>query len=372
MGYRVVFSGEVAEGKDVEEVKSEIGRVFRLDEAMVAKMFAIQRMVVKSDVDHETALKVQQAMSRCGGICHIEDMEEPSAASDAVPAVEEPESDIASGPEEAEVVAEVAADEEAEPENEATDESGVEIIEGSAVSDAPEAEVVEAFVEEQPEDAEEPDYDFSIREVLAESWRLTSGVKGTFVAAYGMMLLISFGLSIGFTLLQVLLGLAGIPSAALGMASQLTVTVALYPVVAGIVMIGVYRASGLPVRYKMIFGFFQYAVPIIIVNVLVTIFTVVGFLLLLLPGIYLAIAYVLAVPLVADRGMQPWQAMEASRRAVGRHWFKIFGLYLVMGMIVLVSVIPLGIGMIWTVPMAIILNGVLFRTVFGKSTAVEA
>ena len=74
-------------------------------------------------------------------------------------------------------------------------------------------------------------------------------------------------------------------------------------------------------------------------------------LLLLIPGIYLSIAYRLAIPLVVERGLSPWQALEASRKAISQHWFKVFGLFFVLMLIMLLSMIPLGIGLIWTLPL---------------------
>jgi hypothetical protein len=45
------------------------------------------------------------------------------------------------------------------------------------------------------------------------------------------------------------------------------------------------------------------------------------------PGIYLQIAWLFSLPLVADRGLGFWEALEASRRAATRHWFKLFALF---------------------------------------------
>lgn len=359
MKYRVIFSGEIAEGKDVEEVKREVGGLFRLDEAKVEQLFTGRKVVIKTDVDHETALKFQQSMEKCGGICQIEEIAAPSVPPAAVEPEAEPEAESAPEPE---AVPESEAEAETEPEAESTEEP---VAEAALVE---QSEPVSATVEdEQEEDVQVPDYDFSISELIKEAWQLTSGAKGTMFGAYGMMLLVSFGLGFVFAILELVAGMVGIPSVAMGIASQLTITIALYPVIAGIVMIGVYRASGLPVSYKMVFAYFRDAVPIILVNILVIVLTLLGMMFLLLPGIYLGVAYTLAVPLVVDRGMGPWEAMELSRRAISRHWFKVFGLYLAMGLISMVSVIPLGVGLIWTIPMAIILNGVLFRTIFGKS-----
>ena len=73
----------------------------------------------------------------------------------------------------------------------------------------------------------------------------------------------------------------------------------------------------------------------------------------------------LAIPLVVERGLSPWQALEASRKAITQHWFKVFGLFFVLMLIMLLSMIPLGIGLIWTLPLLIVTMGVLYRTIFG-------
>ena len=48
---------------------------------------------------------------------------------------------------------------------------------------------------------------------------------------------------------------------------------------------------------------------------------------LVIPGIYLFVAWLFSVPLVADKGLEFWSAMELSRRTVTRVWFQIFALF---------------------------------------------
>jgi GYF domain 2 len=50
---------------------------------------------------------------------------------------------------------------------------------------------------------------------------------------------------------------------------------------------------------------------------------------LILPAIYLAVAWVFALPLVADKKMPFWPAMELSRKVVTRIWFEALALVLV-------------------------------------------
>ncbi len=45
-----------------------------------------------------------------------------------------------------------------------------------------------------------------------------------------------------------------------------------------------------------------------------------------LPGLYLMVAWTFALPLVADKGLEFWSAMELSRKVATRVWFPILGL----------------------------------------------
>jgi len=49
---------------------------------------------------------------------------------------------------------------------------------------------------------------------------------------------------------------------------------------------------------------------------------------LVLPGLYLFVSWTFAVPLVADRRLEFWSAMELSRKVVSRVWFEMLGLIL--------------------------------------------
>jgi len=58
-----------------------------------------------------------------------------------------------------------------------------------------------------------------------------------------------------------------------------------------------------------------------------------GFILCILPGIYLVVSWVFTIPLVIDRRMGFWEAMELSRKIVTKHWWKMFGFVIVLGLL---------------------------------------
>lgn len=111
--------------------------------------------------------------------------------------------------------------------------------------------------------------------------------------------------------------------------------------------------------------------PTLIVGSLLT---VIGFMLLILPGVYLLFCYVFAPILAYERGYGFWDALETSRRVVTQHFFSVVGVWIVLLGILLVSLVPLGLGLIWTVPFFTIAVGVMYRELFGtgQPTSVPA
>jgi uncharacterized membrane protein len=121
-------------------------------------------------------------------------------------------------------------------------------------------------------------------------------------------------------------------------------------------------------RAGSVLSYYDRIVPLAITVILSTLLIMIGFILLVIPGVYLSVAYLMALPLVVDKGLGPWQAMEASRKAVTRRWFAVFGLMLILGLLYIAGAIPILIGLIWVIPLALIAVGILYRNIFGLSS----
>lgn len=214
---------------------------------------------------------------------------------------------------------------------------------------------------------EAADYDFTIGAVLSEAWEKTSGLKGSFWAAAGVFILVIITLSVvvgmGSAFLLDSSDMAA--GTVLSMVLQLVIMAVMYPFAAGVIMLGVERSVDLPISYTSVFSYFSYTLPLLGVAVLSSLFISIGFLLLIIPGVYLSLAYIFAVPLIVNKNMGVWEAMETSRKAVTSHWFKLFFLFLLMAVIVLISALPFGLGLIWTYPMSVAALGIMFRDIFG-------
>lgn len=228
-------------------------------------------------------------------------------------------------------------------------------------------------------------YDFSIGGLLSEAWQKTKGTKGIiwggFLAFYAALLAAALVMILVMSLFGAIgaVGMAGLAdgsgeglmaAGAVGMvlmslAFMLVMLAVVYPFVAGINMVGIRQAAGQPVRFGEVFSHFGRTLPLLGAAILMGILVNLGFLLFVLPGLYLAIAFILTIPLIAERKLSAWDAMMTSCKAINQHWFKVFFLYIVLGIILTISMIPLMIGLIWTFPLFIVAQGVLYRTIFG-------
>jgi hypothetical protein len=238
----------------------------------------------------------------------------------------------------------------------------------SALQDVPQDNQVPSI-----EEALSRGYDFEISDLLSQAWQRVKGSKGIIIGGFLVFYAVTMAVSFVLGGLFGILGLAGdesIVSAITEMLIGIFASVMSYPFMAGISMVGIRRAANQPISFNEIFSHFGRTLPILITALMSTVLIYLGFLLLVIPGIYLAIAYMLAIPLVVERGLSPWQAMEASRKAISQHWFKVFGLVLLLVLISMIGAIPLGIGLIWTIPLFFISAGVLYRTIFGVRPAV--
>lgn len=67
--YNLVFEGTVSEGRKVEEVKSNLATLFKLDEKKIDHLFTVPSAVIKKNVNYDLAMQYQHAMKKAGAIC---------------------------------------------------------------------------------------------------------------------------------------------------------------------------------------------------------------------------------------------------------------------------------------------------------------
>jgi hypothetical protein len=198
-----------------------------------------------------------------------------------------------------------------------------------------------------------------LRSVLADAARSLKGSKRVLFG--GAVAWLAISIAAGW--LTLVLGLGPGPSAALGVLATTPLTV-------GLIMAGARRAAGLPIAFADLWGYrsiIGHAAIVLLVNLLVVL---AGEALLgPVAALPFTVAYglfaSLALYLVADRGLGAGRAIVVSMRLVRQRWTTLLLLQLALGAMLAIAVLPLGLGLVWAGPFALIAHGAVYVRMVG-------
>jgi uncharacterized membrane protein len=100
--------------------------------------------------------------------------------------------------------------------------------------------------------------------------------------------------------------------------------------------------------------------------ILYVIIVSVGFLLLIIPGIYLAIKYQFFAVCILDKDVSAVEALKMSGRITKGSWGDCFWLVVEQGIACLLGLLALGIGLFWAVPTVLVAHGYAYRSLAGE------
>ncbi len=218
------------------------------------------------------------------------------------------------------------------------------------------------------DDAISGNFEVNMLETAGEAWRGMKGFKLKCHIALLLLMLVFLGAMIMYGVIVGVLGATGADQSVLGVLSivfQLAITFAILPMSVALLIMAMRHANQKSVSAGEIFRHFGTIFKLAVCYILQTILITIGLVLLVLPGIYLMFAYMYAMTLVVEKKMGPWQAMETSRKAVTRVWFRFTGLLLLISLVNLIAAIPLGLGMIWTIPWAVLAMAMIYQKMYG-------
>lgn len=203
-------------------------------------------------------------------------------------------------------------------------------------------------------------YSLSIEGVLSEARKLAEGYKFklNIAAAIYSLIVIAMALLVGG------LGALTDNSIFIAIVGELIYAWITLPVAMGLFAISLDRVAGGEVSNDRLFLFFPQATRLLVTTVLMTLLIFVGYVLLVIPGLYLSVAYLFVLPLLVQRELGMLDALEVSRKAITHRWFTVLGILLALALINVIGAIPLGIGLIWTIPWTMLAMGVMYQRIF--------
>jgi hypothetical protein len=137
------------------------------------------------------------------------------------------------------------------------------------------------------------------------------------------------------------------------------------PLWAGFIIVAMKVLMRQPTQVNDFTAGFQYLLPLLLYSVVSSIFISVGFVLLIIPGLYLLVGYLFTSWLIVDQKLDFWPAMELSRKTVHKHFFEVFGFFLLLCLVNLGGLLLFGLGLILTVPWTLCALTIAYQDVFG-------
>jgi uncharacterized membrane protein len=115
-----------------------------------------------------------------------------------------------------------------------------------------------------------------------------------------------------------------------------------------------------PAEFGMVFSGFQRFLPAFLANLLITIFSGIGLILCIVPGLFVGVIYMFTFYFMVDREGDFWPIMEASREKVMGNLGQWVILFLALLALNIVGAIPCGLGLLVTAPMSAVALGLAY------------
>ncbi|MEM9934334.1 MAG: hypothetical protein AAF824_11995 [Bacteroidota bacterium] len=190
-------------------------------------------------------------------------------------------------------------------------------------------------------------YEFRLGDYISRGWELFKMNTGGFVG-YTMVFFLASLISSSIPFLGSLIGLA------IGA-----------PMTAGFFIVARKLANNEAVEFSDFFLGFEHITQLVLGNIVMAIFVCIGFLLLLLPGFYLAIAYGFVYMIIVFEKMEFMKAMEVSRKVITKNWWNFLLMALVYVGIMLLGAIALGVGLLVAFPTIYCISYAAYEDIMG-------
>jgi len=140
------------------------------------------------------------------------------------------------------------------------------------------------------------------------------------------------------------------------------------PLMGGLYWYFLQKIRGQPVTIETAFvGFSNRFLHLFLGSFVSLLLTGLGFLCLILPGIYLWVAWTFTLPLIMDKRLDFWSAMEVSRKMVTRHWLKLLGFVLILVLLHVAGFLVFCLGILIAAPIATASLMYAYEDIFGPA-----
>ena len=203
---------------------------------------------------------------------------------------------------------------------------------------------------------------------IRRGWKLLRANFGPFVGVTALLMaLLAFAASVGSEALR-----QGPAGQASGTITSMVFLIAWGPLAGGWCLYFLKKIRGEKSTVETIFsGFTKCFLHLFLAGFVTFLLTWLGFVCLILPGVYLLIAWMFTFPLVMDKQLDFWSAMELSRKVVTKHWWKFFAFGIFSLLYLFVGSLAFGVGVFIAMPLVLASLMYAYEDIFGglKQTA---
>lgn len=199
---------------------------------------------------------------------------------------------------------------------------------------------------------------------VKEGWLLSKTNRGTILQ--GSLFTLSMSLLL-LLVIQIWFDLEALQTASFGVSFMINIlfTLLTAPLLTALMIIGIRQSVGESSIFiglaKQLAGSTLLIFTALMTGALVNL----GMSLLLVPGLYLAMATAYTLPLLAEKKLRPSQAIVLSIRVFNQYWSALSMFYLVAFGLFMLGLLTMGLAYIWLVPWYFNTKGVLYRELFG-------
>ena len=125
------------------------------------------------------------------------------------------------------------------------------------------------------------------------------------------------------------------------------------------------KLFGRPAEFGDLFKGFNFFIPTLVAAILIGLFTFLGTLLCIIPGLVVAAMYKFTYLFIVDKRMDFWPAMQASHAVVKNDYFGFTMFLLLAGLVNLLGCLCCFVGLLVTVPVTIAAITVAYKEIVG-------
>ncbi|QPG06997.1 hypothetical protein IT774_07795 [Salinimonas marina] len=215
------------------------------------------------------------------------------------------------------------------------------------------------------------DYEFSVKHILLRANNLVKNHYPLLIAGCGVILLV---VAILMAILVSRFSLEGLTELSQSQQAFIDVVVIflMAPITTGLILLASDLAANRPVRFQNLFDYLPQILSLAVAQLFVSILVQLGLYLLIVPGMYVFMASVFTLPIIAQRKVPVTSALMLSFKVVNRYLSGFISLFGIFILLLMLSAFTLGLAMLWVMPLYYATVGLLFNDLFGSQTSQSA